>query len=144
MALHRGIGVTRRISPGRTHLWEITYPNAANVGVVVAAPNLGFEILLGNEIVALEQGVVDRDPPAGHQTRRFHYTVKIRNNGPLSSDYNLNIGDWLPEGSPAPAVRFIRQLPLPGDIHVDLEPVVLAKKKRRGSAARKRKASRRR
>jgi hypothetical protein len=93
MALWRNIGGLAFIAPGATHLWEIVYPpNGRDVGTVVAAPNLQ-EGELGVELIALDQGVVERD---GGEAVAIHYTVRIHNNGtaPVSMAYNLNIGDW--------------------------------------------------
>jgi hypothetical protein len=92
MAFWRGVGGLSTIWPGATAYWEISYGSGRDVGTVVAAPNL-LEGEIGVELVALDQGVIERD---GGEAPAIHYTVRIRNNGnaqvPMS--YNLNIGDW--------------------------------------------------
>jgi hypothetical protein len=93
MAFWRSIGGLAFIGPGSTHFWEIVYPpNGRDVGTVVAAPNLQ-EGELGVELVARDQGVIERD---GGEAPAIHYTVQIHNNGtvPVTMAYNLNIGDW--------------------------------------------------
>ena len=93
MALWRNIGGLAFIGPGSTHFWEITYPpNGRDVGVVVIAPNLQ-EGEIGVELVARDQGVVERN---GGEAPQIHYRVQIHNNGtfPITLAYNLNVGDW--------------------------------------------------
>jgi hypothetical protein len=145
MAHWRSIGGVISIPSGTTHHWQITYGNGRDVGVVVAAPNL-HELVANVELIALDQGVLGR-AGAEELTAQTHYTVKIRNAGVSGISYNLNIGDWQPDGGQAPAAHRIRTLP-PGAGGLGVEPSLVAarraKKKRSSSAARKRKAARRR
>jgi hypothetical protein len=142
MALWRNVGNVVSIASGRTDYWQITYGTGRDVGVVVAAANLQE---LNNELVALDQGVVAR--PVGTELHSAtHYTVKIRNLGSSSARYNLNIGDWQPDGGQAPVAQRIRQLPPGvGDVVVGPATTLAAKKraKRAGGRSKKR-ATRRR
>jgi len=138
MTLWSNIGKVQTIPPGVTHHWQITYGNGLDVGVVVAAPNL---LEINAELVALEQGVVVRPVGTELQTAT-HYTVKIRNLGTISIQYNLDIGDWQGAGGQAPQAQRISEL--------IINPGVLtgfaAKKraKRAGGRGGKKRATRRR
>jgi hypothetical protein len=93
MALWRNIGGFNVIAPGQTVFWEIVYPpDGRDVGVVVAAPNM-IEASINIELVALNQGVVERQS-AGEGGPEIHYTARIQNFGTFEIAYNLNIGDW--------------------------------------------------
>lgn len=142
MALWRNIGAVETIAAGRTQSWRITYGFGRDVGVVVGAPNLQ-ELVANVELIAFDQGVFGR--AAGEElSSETHYTVKIRNAGASGIRYNLNIGDWQPEGGQAPVAVRVRQL----RPEVAQPPTTVlarrAQKKRSGSGARKRKAPRRR
>lgn len=138
MALWRDIGAVETIAAGRTHLWRITYGNGRDVGVVVGAPNL-HQFVANVELIALDQGVFARasSEELGTQT---HYTVKIRNAGTSGIRYNLNVGDWQPDGGDPPAAVRMRQLrPEVAD-----PPTTVLAAARRAKKKRARKAARRR
>jgi hypothetical protein len=118
------------------------YGNGLDVGVVVAAPNLHEANV---ELIAFDQGVVAR--PVGEElSTQTHYGVKIRNAGASGIRYNLNIGDWQPEGGQAPVAVRVTQLP-PGVGGVLVQPsTAIAAKRRakRGGGRAKKRATRRR
>ena len=92
MALWRNIGGLSTIAAGQTAYWEYYYPPyGRDVGVAIGAPNL-LEPSVNIELVALVQGVVERDAEA--ESPPIHYTVRIQNLGNFEISYNLNIGDW--------------------------------------------------
>jgi hypothetical protein len=142
MALWRNVGSVVSIGSGRTDYWQITYGTGRDVGVVVAAPNLQE---INAELIALDQGVVARPVGTELQTAT-HYTVRIRNLGTISLRYNLNIGDWQPDGGQAPAASRIRQLPPGvGDVVVGPATTIAAKKRAKRAGGRgKKRATRRR
>jgi hypothetical protein len=94
MALWRNIGGTSTIAAGATAYWEYSYPpGGRDVGVAIAAPNM-LQAQINVELVATEQGVVQRQTRVEEGVPEIHYTVRIRNLGTLALSYNLNIGDW--------------------------------------------------
>ncbi|HEY1287690.1 MAG TPA: hypothetical protein VGF58_05140 [Burkholderiales bacterium] len=109
MTLWSNVGKVQTIAPGVTHHWQITYGNGLDVGVVVAAPNLRLP-QINVELVALEQGVIERQTSGDEQVPSSHYTVKIRNLGSTEMDYNLDIGDWQGAGGQAPQAQRISEL----------------------------------
>jgi len=110
MAHWRNIGAVQTLAGGRAHLWNITYGNGRDVGVVVAAPNLQ-ELGAGVELIAFDQGVFAT--AVGEElSTQTHYRVRIRNAGSSGIRYNLNIGDWQPDvGAQAPAAVRVSLLP---------------------------------
>lgn len=116
MTLWSNIGKVQTIAPGVTHHWQITYGNGLDVGVVVASPNL-LLAQINVELVALEQGVIERHTSGDEQVPSSHYTVKIRNLGLTAMDYNLDIGDWQQgAGAQAPQAQRISEIFNPGVI----------------------------
>ena len=94
MAHWRSIGGISTIAPGATAYWEYFYPpGGRDVGVAVAAPNMQ-QPQIDVELVATEQGVVQRQTRVEEGVPEIHYTVRIRNLGGVALSYNLNIGDW--------------------------------------------------
>jgi hypothetical protein len=94
MAHWRSIGGITTIAAGATHFWEYHYPpGGRDVGVTVAAPNMQ-QPQIDVELVATEQGVVQRQTRVEEGVPEIHYTVRIKNLGTVALGYNLNIGDW--------------------------------------------------
>jgi hypothetical protein len=91
MAHFRGIGGLTTILKDQTQYWEYSYGKfGSDVGIAYAAPNL-LESNINVELVALEQGVTERDEG---ENVGLVYTVRIHNNGVSDMSYNLNIEDW--------------------------------------------------
>jgi hypothetical protein len=90
MPLFRDVGPRTTIAPGATHFWEYWFGVGAEVGVTLATPNM-LTPQINLEMVTFEHGAVQRQGPDEGGTR-IHYTVRVRNNGPVAMDYNLNVG----------------------------------------------------
>jgi hypothetical protein len=90
MPMFRNVGPRTTIAPGAMHFWEYWFGAGAEVGVTLATPNM-LTPQINLEMVTFEHGAVQR-PGAPEAGTRIHYTVRVRNNGPVAMDYNLNVG----------------------------------------------------
>jgi hypothetical protein len=93
MALFRHVGDPVTIAPGATHYWEYWFGGGDEVGVALVTPNL-LDSDINIELIASDHGVV-LVQAAGENPPMTHYTVRVRNGGPIPMTYDLNTGNLL-------------------------------------------------